>query len=123
MINRSIKVDDDGNWVVEGGLLVWVDGEDYIIQTLKENMRLFLGEYRYDTSVGMPWFQQILVKGYNPNVARGAFINCALNSPGISSVRNLTLSFDRPNRTLNVNIEAQSDLGLLVTSFTLPTGV
>ncbi len=117
MVNRTIKIDADGNWVVEGGLLVWLDGTEYITQTLIENIKLFAGEYRFNTSAGMPWFQQILIKGYNPNVIRGAFLNTALASPGISSVNTLNLTFDRPNRQLHVDLEAQSDVGLLAVSF------
>lgn len=119
MINRSIKIDADGNWVVFAGQLQWVDGEDYIIQTLKENISLFLGEYKYNTTKGMPFFQQILIKGYNPNVIRGAFLDTILASPGIISVNTLVLKFDRPQRALTVTLTAQSNVGLLSTSFTV----
>jgi hypothetical protein len=119
MFNRTVQIDAGGNWVVSAGQLVFLDNEDYIIQTLKENISLFLGEYRFDTTKGMPYFQQIMIKGYNPNVIRGAFIDTILASPGIKSVNSLDLSFDRPNRSLTVTLEAQSDVGLLSTSFSV----
>ena len=123
MIARSPKTDPaTGDYVVVAGELVFVDGAEYIAQSLQERFRFFMGEYKYDVNFGMPYFQQILIKGFNANIIRGAFTNMALSCPGVSAVKSLTLDFNHSARSMAVNIEVQSDVGLLPISFSIAVG-
>ena|ERR1017187_10157225 len=112
MINRSPKL-TGGDWTVVAGQLVFVDGADYIRQSWACRLAFFQGEYKYDINFGMPYFQQILIKGFNANIVRGAFNNMTLGTPGVSSVKSLTLNFNHAARAMSVSAEAQTDLGLL----------
>lgn len=118
----------DGALQVAGGQLVFVglpgnipSLKSYIAQLVKSRLGLFQGEYLPNAQEGMPWFQKILIKGYNPNVVRGAFYDRIAGTPGISSVKALTLNFQPTSkRGLSVAFQAQSDVGLIADQFTLP---
>ena len=69
---------------------------------------------------GMSWFQSILIKGYNPNVVRGAFINRILGTLGVQSIVSINFVFNTSLRSLQVNFQVQTNLGLLSDQFLLP---
>lgn len=118
----------NGALQVSGGQLVFVglpgntsSLKSYIAQLVKSRLGLFQGEYLPNALEGMPWFQKILIKGYNPNVVRGAFYDRIAGTPGVSSVKSLTLNFQPTSkRELSVAFEAQSAVGLIADQFTLP---
>ena len=118
----------NGDYVVTGGELVFVglpgnvpSLKTYIAQLVKSRLGLFQGEYLPNALEGMPWFQKILIKGYNPNVVRGAFYTRILGTPGVSSIKSLSLDFQPTSkRGLAVAFQAQSDVGLIADQFTLP---
>jgi hypothetical protein len=117
---RSPMVDPiTGEFVTQGGVMVFVTGQALIAQLLQQRLALFLGEYSQDTTEGMPWYQLILIKGVSLDAVRGAFTRRILGTPGIVSIHKLTLSLDTQHRALNVYLEAQSDLGALKASFPL----
>jgi hypothetical protein len=81
---------------------------------------LFQGEYLPNLQEGMPWFQSILIKGYNPNVVRGVFINRILGTLGVQSIVSINFVFNTSQRALQVNFQVQTNLGLLSDQFLLP---
>jgi hypothetical protein len=109
-----------GDLVVMNGQLVMAYGTDFIRQSIKSRLMLFQGEYLPNLQEGMPWFQSILIKGYNPNVVRGAFINRILGTLGVQSIVSINFVFNTSLRSLQVNFQVQTNLGLLSDQFLLP---
>lgn len=109
-----------GDMVILGGQIQFVYGTAYIAQLIRGRLLLFLGEYVPDTTQGMPWMTQILVKGASPNVVRGYFSQMILGTPGVQSIKTLTLAFDYSHRKLSVTLVAQTNLGLLSAAYSLP---
>lgn len=110
-----------GDLVVFAGQLLMAYGTDYIRQLIRSRLLMFQGEYLPDSQEGMPWFQSILIKGYNPNAVRGAFRDRILGTNGVQSIQSLVLSFNSAQRTLSVSFAVQTNLGLLTDNFLLPT--
>ena len=48
-------------------------------------IKLFLGEYIYNTSLGIPYFEQILGKHPPANLVKSLMIEAALTVPGVVS--------------------------------------
>lgn len=63
------KLDKDGDIVTSG--VTWATEAEAVAQTVKTRLRLFLGEYFRDVTVGVPWLSQgngepgILAKGFS----------------------------------------------------------
>ncbi len=109
-----------GDLVITGGQLQFTYGTAYIAQLIRSRLLLFQGEYIFDTTQGMPWLQSILIKGVNPNAVRNYFSQMILGTPGVQSIQTLTLNFNFSQRTLSVNLVAQTNLGLLTTNYQIP---
>lgn len=86
-------------------------GTEYLAQKIKQVLRLVKGEWFLDLNLGVPWFEEILVKGPNLEVVRGIFRTKILEIPGITSVPTLLLQVVRPTRVLIVTFVAKTTAG------------
>lgn len=75
------------------------DGRD-VLQDLFICLRTFFGEWFLDKRVGLPYFRFILVHNPDERLIEAIFRRAILSRPGVASLESLTLTFDRPSRTL-----------------------
>ena len=119
---RDIKLDANGDWSVSAGDLELVSGAAAIVQSVKIRLAFFKGEWFLDWDAGIPYFQSVFAKISNPQLLSDIFRKAILETVGISTIHDLTLTVDRSARTLTVSFRAETDVGLLDFSNTLPTG-
>lgn len=113
---RDLKIDSTtGDVVLDGDDLALVSDGAAIAQAVRANLRMFLGEWFADQTVGVPWFQSILVKNPNLVAVRTAIRSAIVNTPGIADLVSYTQTFDASARTLTVTFSATTDTGELVT--------
>jgi hypothetical protein len=100
----------NGDWELdERGNLLLVTGQEEIAQVSAQRLRTFFGEWFLDTSIGIPYFDQIFEKGQNVNDIDAIFISEILQTPGI--IRVLEFDLDIPDlaaRRLELNYKAQT---------------
>lgn len=109
----DLKLDSQHDLWLKGGRLVIADGVNQKAQQIKVVLLTFLGEWFLDTSRGLPYFDEILVK--NPNSARiqSLFRQKIMRVEGVQAVTALFLEVDRKNRALHVQFSAQTDVGIV----------
>jgi hypothetical protein len=61
----------------------FIDGREYAAQKIRQRLAFLLGEWFVDQSLGMPWFEGILVKDPNLEWIRGVLRREILSIPGI----------------------------------------
>ncbi len=115
----DLKVDDNGDLVVENDDLVLLTGLDAIIQHLKIRFRLFLGEWFLDTRVGIPWFEDILRKSPDLNVVNSLLREVITTTPGVIAITAFDLAVDSATRVLSMRFSASTTEGP-ITDFSLP---
>lgn len=100
------------------GDLALLDGSPYLVtdneaikQHLKIRLQFWLGEWFLDLSEGIPLRTHVLIRAPSIVVLRSIFSQVIVDTPGISEVRRLTLSFDRQNRGLAVSFSAVLEEG------------
>ena len=98
--------------MIVGGDLQLIDEARRVAQQIKVTLLAFLGEWFLDTSFGVPYLEEILVK--NP---KWATVNAILRArimdvPGVQRVRRLDLEIARSSRQLTVTFEAETPFGL-----------
>jgi hypothetical protein len=100
-----------------------VDGDLQLVSELSEinqhvttRLRFFYGEWVFDTSIGVPYYETILVP--NPNLAQieAVLKKTISDTNGVKDILDFSLSFDKDRRTLGVSFTASTDLGLLKVS-------
>jgi hypothetical protein len=101
---------------VVGGDLYIVKGTDAIAQDLQQTLQVWLGEWFLDTTIGIAYRQQILVKSPNLDLVHADLLNAALGVPGITQVNAVNFTYDAPSRSLSVTIDATDSTGQTITA-------
>jgi hypothetical protein len=95
-------LDASGNWAVAS--------DPYsIAQDVASAIRLFLGELWYDTTKGIPYFQQILGHWIPLAVIRAQVVKAALTVPEVVSAQCVIVSF--VDRTITGQVQVTDSSG------------
>lgn len=111
----NIYIDDTGDFErsVATNNLRMVDGVDEIKQIIKRNLQTFLGEWFLDTSIGVPWIQEIFSKRASAQNADAILIDQVVASRGVISLLRWETSLDTATRELSVEFRALTVSGIL----------
>lgn len=82
------------------------DGDD-IRQHLRIRLRTFRGSWFLDLNVGIPFYDNILVKNPSINVVRSILRQAILTTPGITGIDTFSFDYDGDTRTLNIELVAR----------------
>ncbi len=110
---RDLLMDADGDLAEVQGDLATARGMVALAQSLRMRLRFFQGEWFLDASVGLPYFQSILVKNPNAPAVRAAFRERILGTPGVDALTSLTLNYRAADRSLDVAFAVTTALGEL----------
>ena len=109
---NSFKLETDttseffGDFVIENNSLVEIDGMEAIRQHMTIRFQIFLGEWFLDTSIGVPWFRDVLVKNPSFNVVMQVLKDVILDTPGVLQI--ITFEFDYTEGTREVSLDFQA---------------
>lgn len=90
MITLSINSGDDTFLDADKNVAI-VDDAESLRQRLLERLRMFLGEWFLDETIGVPYFQQILQSGVNINTVSNIITNEILKDTEVIRVQAPTL--------------------------------
>lgn len=109
--------------IVNGDLVLTSDvnplGTNAVLQDVLQRLRSFLGEWFLDNSQGVPWLQQILVKGPTQAGIDAILQNTILATPGVQTLLNYQSDFDASQRTFAVSFTARTSQGTVTYTNTL----
>lgn len=80
-----------------------------IRQKIAVRLRFFRGEWFLDQNIGMPYFQNILVKNPNLPMIQSLYREAIVTVPGVSDVKNFTYTFDGKIRRLSLDFQVITD--------------
>lgn len=110
---RDLAVDEDGDiYLDENGDLAGVSGLEGIASDLRARLETFLGEYQWDTEIGVPYRQEILGEKPTRSRVEEIFRTECLACPGIVEV--VQLQAVRSARDLTVTMRLGADLGAMI---------
>lgn len=112
-IENNIGSLNFGDVVIENGDLVLVEGLQEITQNVLQNLRTFFNEWFLDTTIGVPYFQQILVKNPDQGKVDALLIQAILSTPGIIQLLQYSSTIDTGARKLTVSFKALSTSGIV----------
>lgn len=92
---------------VGGDLVMAVD----IAQAVKINLLFVQSEWFLNREKGLPYWDQVFVKGPNLDHVAALFRRAIVNTPGVLSVLSLSVDFDAGTREFRVEWSADSDEG------------
>lgn len=95
-------------------------GEAAIEQRIRSRIRFFAGEWFLDTRLGVPYFNQILIKNPKLPVIGAIFRKVLTSTPGVATCSNVTVRVDRRLRIGYIGFDASLDDGLTLTAHDEP---
>lgn len=108
---------DAGDIAINDNDLSLVDGGDEVKQRLTQRLRTFLGEWFLDTSLGVPYYEEVLVKSPNGRLAEAAIKAEIRATPGVLDLLAFTFDVDKATRKGTIEFKVRSatgDVGLIV---------
>lgn len=92
----------------------FVKSTEEIEQTIRTRLRLFLGEYFRNITLGTPWFQSILGKDGTVAGRNAILRRIILQTEGVTDVRDFASSYDITTRAYSVSCTAVTENGLIL---------
>lgn len=114
---RYRPLSNTGDYTV--GLPFLINSPQCVAQAISTRLKLWMGEWFLDNTIGTPWLQHILGRSTNPD----AYIRTAiLGTPGVVALVTFGGSYDSLTRTLTIEGTVASLYGLVAfsTSLTVP---
>lgn len=96
-----------------------VEGQDQTAQELFLVLNTYLGEWFLDNRVGIPYFQDILIKSPRGNVVTTYLRNAILSVEGVISITTFDIDLNAERRVLTVNFECDTVAGPITDSYVL----
>jgi len=115
---RSLALDPiTGDFALSGvsgaARLTVVSGADAVAQRIRGRVRLWLGEWFLDTSIGVPYLTMLGRKGaerYVEATLRRVIASC----PGVAALESFALTLDAPTRSASIAFRVRATDGAVV---------
>lgn len=95
-------------FIIKNGDLVLTQKADAVAQFIKQRLRTFLGEWFLDTTIGVPYYQEILKKNPSPVTVASILKREIMNTDGVIELKGFGMTFDAKNRKVSVTPDIQS---------------
>lgn len=103
----------------QGSANFLINSSQAVEQAVLTGLRLWQGQWFYDTNAGMPWLQQVI--GANTQSQYDAAIQAQIKSTtGVTGIDNYKSSLNNVTRHLVVNVNGQSLYGPFSISTSIP---
>lgn len=112
-MSKDLKLNSNHDLMFKNNRLVLVDGANQKAQQIKIALLTFLGEWFLDTSHGVPYFEQVLLKQVDKVKIENLFRQKIASVKGVKRVLKLNTQIDRKERSLLVEFEAETNKGLV----------
>jgi len=112
----DLKIDAaTGDLVFENGDFVLVDGREEIKQALLLKLGLFQGEWFFDTTLGVPYYQRVFGKNKPDSISvNSVFTRAILTVDGVLNLEEpISFDLDKANRVLSVSFKAKTTEGII----------
>lgn len=103
-----------------GNDFVLTEGIDAISQHLSQRLKTFLNEWFLDNRIGVPYFEHVLKKNFDPVIVDTVFKKEIINTPGVLELLSFSADLDNATRTLQIAFKARTSEGIIDFSEELP---
>jgi hypothetical protein len=117
----DLKLDQYGDLAISSGSISQITGLFEVRQRVRIRVEKQLGEWRYNTGSGIPWFTFGDVNGIlgskNKSVATAKIVEVVSGTDGVTGVKVVQSRFDTVTRELVVQIEISTVYGVTTDTF------
>ena len=117
----DFKLDQYGDLAISSGSISQITGLFEVRQRVRIRVEKQLGEWRYNTGSGIPWFTFGDVNGIlgskNKSVATAKIVEVVSSTDGVTGVKVVQSRFDTVTRELVVQLEISTVYGVTTDTF------
>ncbi len=95
------------------GMVATVSDAEAVGQHVKQRLQTYSGEWFLNTTVGVPWLEEILGRKYDPALAESVVKTEILNTDLVTGISSFSVGFDRGTRGViikSVTVETTYDV-------------
>ena len=112
MATLTRRLDPSTNDMTFGqGLANYADKAEACAQNVRTRHQLLYQEWFLDTSVGLPYLQNIMTRPSDILLAESLVKKCILGTEGVSSITKFNMTFDHETRILAIQASVQTIYG------------
>lgn len=108
---------------VNGQATVTYTQSEIVAQRLKITLFTFLGEWFLDTSVGVPYFQQVLGKGRSKSAIDVIFQSIIAADPGVIEIKEFSSTLDSGARGYEMTFSVRVSKTETTSPITISVGI
>jgi hypothetical protein len=112
----SLLPDADGDIAIVNGRWTFARGVTAIEQGIQARLGVLLGEWFLDESVGVPYYQSVLVKNPNETLIREVIRRALAATPGVTRVDSIALAIDSAARHARIDWRVSTTAGVIENS-------
>lgn len=106
----DIKIDDEGNLVIEDGDLVLIEDQDVVAQSLRMLFQTVKGEWFLDTDVGIDYLGILLRKGAQRSEIEAHLRTKIMEVDHVENIERLTAEYDATTRSMAIDFAVTTDI-------------
>lgn len=109
----DLLLDDNNDLVIERYDLQLVTGLSLIKQRLTQRFRFYFNEWYLATNEGVPYFEEILIKGPDRVRVESILKSTIVETEGVTSLTAFELDYNNETRSLSLVFSCETDQGLI----------
>lgn len=103
---------EDGEPTLDAlGNIKIIEGIESLKENLDQRFQLFYGKYFMNTKAGVKYFEEILKKPVDPDLATSVLNAEVLKEPEVTNIKNVVAGLDRETREFSYSVEIESEFG------------
>lgn len=106
----DFKLDSTGDLDLSTYDLQLTEGLEAIQQHLIIKFKDIQGEWVFDSEVGFPWFEEVLVRNPSFTEIQNVFVNELMDTPGVLEVLDFDFEFENSAATIDAQILADDGI-------------
>jgi len=111
---RDLLIDPTtGDLALVDGAAQWASGDALVRQRVGIRLRTQVGEWAYDTAMGLPYFEQVLVKTPDLRLIRALIVAETQRARGVLAVTRADVTFARSTRRMTAVVVARTTTGTI----------
>ena len=119
MISPALNASNDLELDELTGTIKMVSDGDEVCQQVRTRLLFYLGEWFLDTSVGIPYFQEVFTKPAIISLVESRLKDEIISTPGVLSLDSFATNFNSTTRALTVSFSATTIYGSVSSSLFL----
>jgi hypothetical protein len=101
-VGLALDPDTGDLFLDDTGALALATRSNAVGQHAIQRLKTYRGEWFLDTHAGLPWFERIFVRPWNPVVAEALIKKCVKDTPGVKAITAIDTRTDFAGRAYEV---------------------